>query len=143
MDDLEWKDEYSVGIPALDIQHRHIFDCFVTIAAGSTEHDGLRAEFAFSKLVGLLQEHFRLEESMMRAFSYPELEPHIEEHRQFHSDVRDLAQRSIRTKGGVSRETIKVAQKWLREHIATSDRDYMVFFSNPAHKSGGNKPGSG
>ena len=134
MKDLEWKDEYSVGIPALDFQHRRIFDCLVTIAQGPTDDDKLRAEAEIIKLLNLLQEHFSLEESMMQSLHYPEIARHTEEHRRFHADVRDLAQKSLRNKGGVSHEAIKVTHRWLREHIMTTDRHYLSFFSDLTQK---------
>ncbi len=142
MKDLEWKDEHSVGIPAVDFQHRGIFDCIISIFGGPADDDRLRAEAEIIKLLRLLQEHFALEESMMRELHYPGLERHVEEHRQFNADVHDLAQKSLRRKGGVSREAIKIAHKWLTEHILTSDRDYAAFFSNPAHKRGNVKRGA-
>lgn len=142
MKELEWKDEYLVGIPPLDLQHKRIFDCFITIAEGSTRHDTLNAEFALARLVGLLRDHFALEESMMRTLLYPEVEQHIEEHRQFHADVHALAQRSLRVKQSVPREAIKVAQHWLRDHIMTSDRHYVDFFSNSARMNGTAKRGA-
>jgi hemerythrin-like metal-binding protein len=129
MKDLEWNDEYALGIPAVDLQHRRIFDRFRTIAGGSTEHDALLAEFSMVKLVRLVQEHFTLEESLMRSFRYPEIERHIAEHRQFHADVHDLARDSLRKKGSLSSEAIKIAHAWLREHIMVSDRHYVKFFS--------------
>ena len=135
MKDLEWKDEYLVGIPAIDLQHERIFDCIKTIAGGSTKDDGLLAEFAIVNLLGLIQEHFALEESMMRTLCYPELEQHIREHRGYQADVHELAQKSLRTKEKVSRETIRNMQKWLRDHILTSDRHYYDFFASAAHKN--------
>ena len=142
MKDLQWKDEYLVGILPVDLQHQRIFDCFITIAEGSTKHDTLLAEFALAKLVGLVRDHFALEESMMRTLLYPELERHIEEHRHFHAEVHDLAQRSLKIKESVPREAIKVAQKWLRDHIMTSDRHYVDFFSNSAQTSGSTARGT-
>src|SRR5487761_2247463 len=118
MKELEWKHEYWVGIPAVDFQHRRIFDCIISILGGPTDDDKLRAEAEIIKLLGLLQQHFALEESLMRTLCYPEIEKHIEEHRRFNADVHDLAQKS------------------LTEHIMTSDRDYAAYFSNPEHKSG-------
>ena len=136
MKDLEWKDEYLVGIPAVDLQHRQIFDCIIRILGGPTDGDKLRAETETIQLLGLLQMHFALEESMMRKLSYPGLDKHIEEHRQFNADIHDLAQRSLRRKLGVSQEAIAIAHKWLTEHIMSMDRDYAAFFSNPMRKSG-------
>jgi methyl-accepting chemotaxis protein/hemerythrin len=132
MSDLEWKDEYLLGIPAIDLQHRRIFDRIMIIAGGSTRHDTLLAEFAMVQLLSLLHEHFSLEEEMMRSLCYPGLERHIEEHRQFHSTVSDWAHTFLRVKGGTSREAIKIAQEWLREHIMVSDRHYVDFFSGYA-----------
>lgn len=142
MSELEWKDEYLLGIPAIDFQHKRIFDCIMRILGGPTDDDKLRAEAEIVKLLGILQEHFALEESMMQTFCYPELEKHIEEHRQFNADVHDLAQKSLRRKGGVSREAMIIAHKWLTEHIMTSDRNYEAFFWNPAPKPGNVKRGA-
>jgi len=135
MKDLGWKDEYSVGISAVDFQHRRIFDCIISILGGPSDDDKLRVEAEVVRLLGLLQQHFALEESMMRKLCYPDMEKHIEEHRAFNADVHDLAQKSLRKKGGVSHEAIKLAHRWLTEHIMTSDRDYAAFFSNPMRKS--------
>ena len=139
MKSWEWKNEYSLGIPAIDLQHKRIFDCIARIAQGATDDDRLRAEAEIIKLLVLLKEHFFLEESMMKKFYYPELEQHIEEHRQFHSDVHHLAQTSLMKKGGVPREALKIAHKWLTEHILVSDKHYFNFFSNPIQKGRGKK----
>ena len=135
MKDLEWKDEYALGIPAIDLQHKRIFDCLLRVAHGGTADDRLRAEAEIIKLPGLLQEHFSLEESMMQKLHYPGIEQHIEEHRQFHRDVHHLARTSLVKKGGVPREAIEIAHKWLTEHLTVSDRHYLEFFSSATHKS--------
>ncbi len=143
MKDLEWKDEYLLGVPEVDMQHKRIFDCFVTIAEGGlTKQDRWVADSSFVQLLGLLQGHFALEESLMRILGYPALERHIEEHRQFNAELHDLAQKSLRTKESVSREMIKVFQKWQREHIMKSDRHYADYFLGSARKSMGKKRGA-
>ncbi len=131
----EWSDEFVLGIPAIDLQHKRIFDCIVRIARGATDDDRLRAEAEIIKLLGLLQDHFALEESMMQKLHYPGLEQHIEEHRQFHSQVHHLAQTSLLRKGGVSREALKIAHVWLKEHIMESDKHYFDYFSSPLQHS--------
>lgn len=142
MKDLEWKDEYALGIPAIDLQHKRIFDCIISIMAGPSDDDRLRAEIEILKLLGLLQEHFSLEENMMRTLNYAELESHIEEHRRFHADVHHLAEIFLRHKTGVSDEAIKTVQKWLREHIMISDKRYVDFFSSAALKGAGKSYGA-
>ena len=138
MKDLEWKDEYSLGIPEIDLQHKRIFDCFVTIADdGLTKQDKWLTDSSIVQLVGLLQGHFALEENLMRSLGYPELERHIEEHQQFNAELHELAQMSLRTKGNMSHDMIKVFQKWQREHIIKSDRHYADYFSGLTRKSTG------
>jgi len=141
MQSWEWKDGYLLGIPAIDLQHKRIFDCFSRIAQGATDDDRLRAEAEIVKLLGLLQQHFLLEESMMQKFSYPDLEHHIGEHRQFHSDVHHLARTSLMKKGGVPREALQKAHKWQMEHIMVSDKHYFEFFSSPIHHKRRDKKG--
>ena len=130
MKELKWKDEYLLGIPELDLQHKHIFDCLLSIAAqGLNRHDRWLADSSIVQLVSLVQAHFSLEESLMRILRYPEIEQHIEEHRQFHADVHELAQKSLRTKGSVSGAAVKMLHQWLQDHIKTSDRRYADYFA--------------
>ena len=138
---LQWKDEYTLGIPAIDLQHRRIFDCFVRILAGPAGDDRLRAEVETLKLLGLVQAHFRLEEKMMRDLHYPGLERHMEEHRQFLADIHHLAESFLRVKRGVSADAVKVVQKWLTQHILTSDKHYLEYFSDPLQLRAGRRRG--
>jgi hemerythrin len=132
MNDLQWKDEYSLGIPAVDLQHKRIFDCFVSIAEeGLDKNNTWLADSSTVQLLGHIQAHFALEESVMQKLGYPEFERHAEEHRQYHRDMRDLAQESLKTKGSLTREKVKSAQKRFREHITSSDKRYVKFLLGP------------
>ena len=101
-----------------------------------TKQDRWDADSSIIQLLGLLKEHFALEEGLMRILDYPERDRHIKEHRQFNAEVYDLAQKSLRTKGNVSREMIKLFQKWMREHIMGSDKHYADYFLGMARKRG-------
>ncbi len=138
---LEWKDEYALGMPAVDLQHKRIFECIVSMAAETAaKHDRGLADASFVQLLRHLQEHTALEESMMRSFGYPGLDRHIEEHRQIQAAVQDSAQESPRTNLSVSLEVIESIHKWQREHIMTSDRHYMEYLLGPSHARRGDKP---
>ena len=133
---VEWNEGFLLGLPAIDLQHKRIFDCFVTIEEqGLAKHDNWLVDSSFVELVDILQQHFALEESMMRNLSYPGLGRHSEEHRQFHAELHALAHKSIGTNGGVSHKMIKIFQRWLQKHIMVSDRHYVDFFASSAHKN--------
>jgi hemerythrin-like metal-binding protein len=143
VNNLEWKDEFLLGIPAIDLQHRRIFDCFVVLAEeAQARHDGWVAEASFAPLAVRLREHFSIEEGMMRSFGYPELARHIEQHRQFEADLLRLAQESQMKRIGVSHEMSEMFQKWHQVHIMTSDRHYVNYFAGPRRRSGGRKHGA-
>ena len=131
MKDLQWKDEYSLGIPAVDLQHKRIFDCFISIAEeGLAKNNAWHADSSTIQLAKLIQEHFTLEENVMKKLGYTETEfdRHVEEHRKYHGDMSDLAKDSLKTKGSLTREKIKAAQRRFREHITSSDKQYVNFF---------------
>ena len=137
---LEWKEEYLLGIPAVDLQHRRIYDCFIAIAEeGLSGHEAWHEDASFARLVDLLRQHFALEESMMRSLGYPELERHIEEHRRFDIELHHLARKSRELKGCVSREILEAFHKWPQEHILTSDRHYLNYFAGPQREGAGRK----
>jgi hemerythrin len=140
MNDLEWKDEYALGIPELDQQHKRIFEGFVALAElGVSRHDRWLVDSSIVQIVAQLKQHFALEESLMRIIGYPRLEAHIEEHRLFDAQIQDLAQKSLRTKGSVSREMIEACQRWQRQHIMDSDRHYADYFFSLALRPDGEK----
>lgn len=128
---MERKDTYALGIAAIDYQHERIFECISNMPVGPSANDILRADAEMARFVHLVQEHCELEEAMMRTLNYPELEQHIEEHRQFQADIHELAQKSLRSKAGVSREAMEVLNKWWTEHIMMTDRQYVHFFADP------------
>ncbi len=136
MEGFGWKEEYLLGIPELDFQHKNIFDCIATIAGEELNKQKWFADSFTVQLVGLVHENFALEESLMRIMGYPELERHLEEHRQFGAEVHALAQQSLRVKAGVSVEALKFVQEWERDHVLKSDRHYVDYFSSSVRKGG-------
>jgi hemerythrin-like metal-binding protein len=138
---LGWKDEYALGIPAVDLQHQRMFDCIAGMATtGPNPLVGAPAACSIVQFADLLRQHFSLEEHMMRSLHYPALDSHIEQHRQFQADVDELGKTSPVSPGGVAHETIAGFQAWQREHVATSDRLYVEFFLGPRHQRAGRKP---
>jgi len=138
MKNLVWHDEYMLGIPAVDIQHKRIFDCFVSIGReGLPERGGWLADPLFVRLIDALQKHFALEEAMMRNLNYPELEQHIDEHRQLRDELNALAQRAAEAEGRGSHRMIKIFERWQHKHIMTTDRRYVEYFQNPMQKKAG------
>ncbi len=143
MRDTKWNDDCLLGIPAIDLQHKRIFDCFATMAAEAlNRHDRFLADSSYARLIELLEQHFALEESMMRSFDYPELERHKEEHRQIHADLEAAARNFFGVNGAEPQGLVRVFKKWRNEHIMTSDRQYLQHFAGPLRADARSRAGA-
>ena len=123
---MEWKEEFSVGIPEIDAQHRTLTECITLIKEGMTGYAPWSfVDLALVRLADFARIHFAVEESLMRIHRYPELERHVREHRQFADRLEKLQEMSPRV--DASTETIVFLQEWLHGHIMTSDRHYAAY----------------
>jgi hemerythrin len=123
---MEWKEEFSVGIPEIDEQHQTLTGCITLIEEGITNQAPLWAvDLALVRLQDYVRIHFAVEESLMRIHRYPELQQHVREHLQFADELKKLQEKSLRV--DISRETTAFLEAWLHEHIMTSDKHYAEY----------------
>jgi hemerythrin-like metal-binding protein len=88
---LEWKDSYSVGVPAVDHEHREL------IALVNRLHEALGSgrpaadiEVVFGDLFRAISSHFALEERFMREHGYDQLRQHKTDHERLLDELRDI-----------------------------------------------------
>ncbi len=88
---LEWKEEYSVGIAAVDFEHRELIELINEL------HDGLQAPGEADPVPAFLGEifarisaHFALEEREMLAAGYNEYRAHKDDHERLLDELRDI-----------------------------------------------------
>jgi len=123
---MEWKEEFSVGIPEIDAQHQTLAGCIALVeTAVTTQQRWSAVHSALVRLADFVRIHFAVEESLLRIHRYPESERHVREHLEFADQVRQLQERSLRA--DVSEEMVAYIQKWWREHIMTSDKHYAAY----------------
>lgn len=121
---VEWCEDYELGIPAIDCQHRVLVDCLNRLWDATVRHAPA------SELLGCVNElevyvrcHFREEEEGMRQSSYPEYEAHEKAHQRFSERVfRERV--NIQADGYVTLDLIRFLHHWLLNHINVEDRHY-------------------
>ncbi len=90
---LHWKEEYSVGIEAVDHEHRELIDLVNRLHDAL---DGPAAKFTvpafFGDLLKGISAHFALEEKIMRDQAYDQLGPHKADHERLLDDLCDMMQ---------------------------------------------------
>ena len=89
----EWSSKIEVGLPAIDAQHRQLFDLAATF---SGDGDQIRVLKSLAMLTEYVKVHFREEEEMMAACHYPRLAAHRLLHGEFRRMLFDLLENAKR-----------------------------------------------
>ncbi len=88
---LEWRDEFRIGIPEVDHEHRELIALINALHGRLTApgDDVGVAEF-LGELHAQISAHFALEERVMRSRRYPALESHKADHERLLDEIRDI-----------------------------------------------------
>ena len=132
---ITWKDEYSVGIPILDSQHKHLITLINALndAMKSGRGKDVLGEI-LAETVKYTKTHFLCEEQLMRMHSYPDLTAHLAEHQALTAKALDL-QKSFATGAmTLSVGVMEFLSDWLRNNILGSDMKYSPFLRRKVAK---------
>ena len=126
---LEWKDEYSVGIEAIDKDHRKLVNLINQFQTAVLYRTGKEFEQeAFDALVDYTRTHFRSEEDLMEEHGYPDFEAHRKQHRKMIAQVEAcMAQYMTKGRDVPLRKAVEFLQDWLINHINGTDQEYSEF----------------
>jgi hemerythrin-like metal-binding protein len=122
---LTWKDSYSVGVQALDDDHKrllHLINNLYTAANYRTDMAFERQ--ALNEVIDYTKTHFAREEELMRANEYPDFEPHKRQHEAMIAKVNELMARYEQDRDGTVEELLKYLREWLIQHILGTDQGY-------------------
>jgi hemerythrin-like metal-binding protein len=126
-----WTEAMSVGVPALDSDHK----CLVRIINILRELDRkedpkatIEVVLEALKLYG--RNHFRREERVMDAVRFPGGAFHRAEHQNFVRHIEFLRSKFANDKMESTRELYDYLTGWLRHHILIQDMAYKPYVSN-------------
>lgn len=132
MSEFVWSQQLSVGIPAMDNDHRQIIN-FMNALALLAERRGAFAELdtAFRKLVDFTRKHFSDEEKLMTAIEYDRIATHKAIHAKLLSEL-DEHYREFRRTQLLGEAVFRFLAFWLKSHICGIDRKYSVLVTAQA-----------
>ncbi len=91
---IEWKDDFKIGIAAVDSEHRDLIASINSLeeqlSQGATVNSIVAA---LGEIYALISAHFALEERYMRDTSYERLAPHKKDHESLLDELRDIMDR--------------------------------------------------
>lgn len=134
-----WSDEFSLGMPEIDAQHRALIDLLNQVWAAAVKRvDHEVALPILDELEKYTITHFTAEEIFMHEMNYRDFRVHKEEHVQF--VARIVAERArISAGAAVTLDIVHFLKDWLLNHILVSDKKYALEFkqrSQPASMLG-------
>ena len=121
MSTIHWSSRYETGIPAIDQEHRRLFEAMNELIAAFRRGDP-RPEVrkVVDLLVNYTMEHLQTEEDWMRDHSFPGLEAHRLEHEAMKTTVLGLVQQFEAGEDLTMKVTVLMAD-WLQYHLDGSD----------------------
>lgn len=126
---VDWKPEYSVGVPVFDEHHQHLLRLLNKLHeyrnAGTEAQENLLHQI-LEQLEDYAVYHFSEEEKAMTK-EYEEFDKHKREHAFFIGKVKQLAMELEKGKKTISLHTFKFLNDWLVAHILETDRKLGLF----------------
>ena len=119
---MEWKDEYSVGISAIDQEHQVLVEYVSDIEYAIESSDRQAVEAAIGRLASFAVTHFSFEETLMQVQRYEDVKAHVEGHKSFLATLNSL-QDKYRDEA-VSNGTLEALHTWLAQHFTGDDKLY-------------------
>ena len=122
MKDLVWDHVLSVGVDEVDDDHRKLVNLFNMLNHSVTEGDDPEYLAAvLDELINCTAWHFSHEERLMLKHGYEGLAEHKEEHKELVKSAKELQQKILQAGNLVATEDIEFLERWLTEHILTTD----------------------
>lgn len=123
---IAWSEAFSVGIEALDDDHKYLFDLVHEYSAMTTDERGIfLTDTVFSALLEYAGFHFAREEAAMMICHYPSIDRHREEHGRLVETVKQVrAEYVLLSESGAKNRILALMQEWIVEHVIKSDFDY-------------------
>ena len=119
---LQWQDRFSVGIGAVDHEHKELIALINRLHDEFLRHGATgSAEGFFGDLLAGISAHFALEEHFMRERRYDALAQHKADHERLLDELRDLMDDAA-TAGATGDDALAARlAAWFAHHFETHD----------------------
>ena len=125
---VEWKDEYSVGIDSIDLQHKKLLGLINQLQTAVNHSTGEAFEHeVLDALVDYTKTHFTYEEGLLVQNDYPDYGPHKAQHEEMIKEVEQVLAGYKNDPDAAMEEAVDYLKNWLINHINGTDKKYSSF----------------
>ena len=119
---IEWKDDFSVGVASVDLEHRDLIDLINDLHSLMGEGAGQeRVVSSLGEIYAQISAHFALEEKFMRDTGYEAYADHKDNHEALLDELRDIMDR-VEDDGSYDEARLsRELETWFTEHFRTHD----------------------
>src|ERR1035438_936147 len=122
---MTWNSKYSVGVEALDNQHKALMNALSELHAASMR--GKAQETAgplIRHLVSIAREHFSAEERLTESIRFSGLAAHQAKHQELTGKLAEFVARHEKRDTTVYTQLLYFIRDWLTKHMQTEDQEY-------------------
>jgi hemerythrin len=127
---FQWKQEYSVGYPEIDTQHKKLFELADQLHSAMTSgkgNDVLRK--TLSDLIAYTKGHFAAEERLMQMHRYPDYPKHKADHDTLTARVVSFQKEFEANRTALTVDLLHFLKDWLSHHIGETDRKIAAYLN--------------
>lgn len=132
---VSWRDDLSVGIEAIDNDHKNLLHLINNLQTAVYYPTGEAFERqALDELVDYTKHHFAREEQLMQENGYPDYAEHKKEHEAMIGKVGGFLEAYEKDRENTIDELTKFLKTWLIDHIEGTDQKYAPFLQDKGVK---------
>jgi hemerythrin len=126
-----WSCEMSVGVEAVDSEHRELAQAIneLQAAVANDDQQGLTGPL-LRKLAELTRAHFSSEEGLMTANKYPGMALHLFKHQYLIEQLDALQARVNRNGFKLTEHSLTFVRDWFNTHIQKEDLQFAVWLND-------------
>ena len=127
---LEWRDEFRIGIPEVDQEHRELIASINALEADAGTTPEAVAGF-LGELHARIAAHFALEEKVMRARRYPKYREHKDDHERLLDEIREIMDTYESVQNYDQAMLSSTLRLWFGRHFRTLDAELHAALHGP------------
>jgi hemerythrin len=119
---IEWKDGFSVGVAAVDLEHRQLIELINELNDQAGEGAASEQTLAMlGEIYAQISAHFALEEKYMRETEYARFAEHKADHECLLDELRDIMD-DVEDRAEYDADTLGAKlERWFTVHFQTHD----------------------
>lgn len=122
---MKWDASLSVGIDAIDAQHRQLISYINMLEDAVAERSREPVATVLTRMIEYTVSHFAFEEALMARAGYKVLPHHKKVHDDFTRRMHDY-ERRFTAGEDIARKLLSDLRIWLTNHIKRDDKDYAA-----------------